>query len=314
MFNDVNVFLKQCVCVPRRDYEGGHGVCRSLSSESFNFSAIRLHCYLASMMRDGIWGSICWSHFFCSRHFPGGGFESYLRAEDDYFTNWDWSREMRPQQTRESFSQVILLCYGTAHDLCLSLRLTVVPFSTHLFPHCLSANSSSVFQISSPLLSHFSLSSSLLLTFSFFPYLSLSACTVGALAPLLYKPPSRQTVMLLCYRNVMRLGAPKLKEAIFYSCQLIIERGEPVPLKAAEERRMVMEGWKGGGGGFEVRRLLKEERDGELRGELFQIWMLSVSSSLGLFSGIFQCGHQCCPWSPSLLFTMLLLIFKKAYV
>ncbi|CAB1414365.1 unnamed protein product [Pleuronectes platessa] len=72
--------------------------------------------------------------------------------------------------------------------------------------------------------------------------------------------------MLLCYRNVMRLGAPKLKEAIFYSCQLIIERGEPVPPKAEEERRMVMEGWKG-------------ERDGELRGNLEVQSSRTVSSS-----------------------------------
>lgn len=44
----------------------------------------------------------------------------------------------------------------------------------------------------------------------------------------------------------------------------------PIPLKAAEERGMeVMEGWKGAG--FEVRAVLREEVDGELRGELFYI-------------------------------------------
>lgn len=92
--------------------------------------------------------------------------------------------------------------------------------------------------------------------------------------------------MQLCYHNIMRLGATKLKEAIFYSCQLIIEEREgdrgrgreegwrggviPIPLKAAEERGMeVMEGWKGAG--FEVRAVLREEVDGELRGELFYI-------------------------------------------
>lgn len=40
-----------------------------------------------------------------------------------------------------------------------------------------------------------------------------------------YEPPNRQTVMQLSYHNIMRFGAPKLKEAIFYSCQLFIEGG-----------------------------------------------------------------------------------------
>lgn len=55
---------------------------------------------------------------------------------------------------------------------------------------------------------------------------------------LLNEPPNRQTVTQLSYHNIMRLEEPELKEAIFYSCQLIIEVGRLIPaaLKAAEEK------------------------------------------------------------------------------
>lgn len=43
--------------------------------------------------------------------------------------------------------------------------------------------------------------------------------------PPLRVPQHLQTVMQLSYHNIMRLRAPKLKEAIFYSCQFIIEGG-----------------------------------------------------------------------------------------
>lgn len=43
--------------------------------------------------------------------------------------------------------------------------------------------------------------------------------------PPLRVPQHLQTVTQLSYHNIMRLRAPKLKEAIFYSCQLIIEGG-----------------------------------------------------------------------------------------
>lgn len=70
-------------------------------------------------------------------------------------------------------------------------------------------------------------------------------------ALLLYEPSNWQTVMRLSYHNIMRLQAPKLKEAIFYSCQLIIEEG-PTYSGASKgsrgERGMeVMERSKGAG-------------------------------------------------------------------
>lgn len=78
--------------------------------------------------------------------------------------------------------------------------------------------------------------------------------------------------MQLSYRNIMRLGAPKLKEAIFYSCQLIIEGG-PTYSSTSEGRGGERDGGDGGmdGSGFEVRGVLGEEVDEELRGELFYI-------------------------------------------
>lgn len=72
--------------------------------------------------------------------------------------------------------------------------------------------------------------------------------------------------MRLSYHNIMRLQAPKLKEAIFYSCQLIIEEG-PTYSGASKgsrgERGMeVMERSKGAG---------FEKWMGEECGELFYI-------------------------------------------
>lgn len=96
---------------------------------------------------------------------------------------------------------------------CLSLSLRGCHFllspsrssSAHLIPPCLF--SSSVFS-------------------------QLSLCVSRPQTPLRvprlfspYEPPNRQTVMQLSYHNIMRFGAPKLKEAIFYSCQLFIEGG-----------------------------------------------------------------------------------------
>lgn len=58
----------------------------------------------------------------------------------------------------------------------------------------------------------------------------------------------------------MRLGAPKLKEAIFYSCQLIIEGGTTYS-STSKGHGGEWEGGDGGmdGEGFEVRGVLREK-------------------------------------------------------
>lgn len=78
--------------------------------------------------------------------------------------------------------------------------------------------------------------------------------------------------MQLSYHNIMRLGAPKLKEAIFSSCQLIIEGG-PTYSSTTKGSRGERDGGDGGmeGSRFEVREVMREGEYGELTGELFYI-------------------------------------------
>lgn len=80
-----------------------------------------------------------------------------------------------------------------------------------------------------------------------------------------------------------------MKEAIFYSCQLIIEGG---PTYSSTSKGSGGERDEGDGGmegsGFEVRGVLREEVDEELRGELFYILNVFFFSH----SLVFQCSLE----------------------
>lgn len=132
------------------------------------------------------------------------------------------------------FSQVSLLCYGGASSLFVHLLcLTFCPlFSSSPSLAVLNFASPSVdatfsVPLVAPLPTVF-----FLLLFSSSVASQLSLCASPPQLPTRvprlfspYEPPNRHTVIRLSYHNIMRLGAPKLKEAIFYSCQLIIEGG-----------------------------------------------------------------------------------------
>lgn len=102
-----------------------------------------------------------------------------------------------------------------------------------------------------------------------------------------------------------------MKEAIFYSCQLIIEGGPTYSSTSKGSRGE----WEGGerrmdGEGFEVRGVLREKVDRELRGELFcilNVFLFSISLSLSLSLWYFLVTSAAL--KSKSLFTMFLLIF-----
>lgn len=142
-------------------------------------------------------------------------------------------------------SQVILLCYWSVLDfsLCPSSPTSTPPLSPQppFSASSLLANTLT----SSPRVPS---CKSLLQNFSF-PSFGLHPLSLQ-----LGEPQHLQTSKQSrgsCYHGIMRLSAPKLKEAIFCSCQLIIEEGMagwrdveggggriiPIPLEAGEEWR-----------------------------------------------------------------------------
>lgn len=120
-----------------------------------------------------------------------------------------------------------------------------------------------------------------------------------------------------------------MKEAIFYSCQLIIEargrrgRGTGGAYSSTSKGSGGEEdGGDGGMEGFEVGRWLKEEADGALRGELFYILNVLLFSPLSLSLSLSLSLWYILVWFSSLplkskfffssfQFTMLLLMFER---